>query len=326
MIEDRIRNCSICQDADKSAKFVQTPIEAVPLPEMPFEKVAIDIKGPMEENPIDCRYAIVLVDYKSKWPEVKFCRNVTSSTVIGFLEDVFSREGLPKMLVSDNGSQFISMEFEKYLQHHGIQHIKTSLYYPQSNGLVERFNRTLKNFMQTTRLSGRPVKESLPQFLLTYRTTPHASGEAPAWILHGRLPRTKATPPTKDDVKHRRRVRFSFDDVPFQEGEHVKLRHPRLRRILRGLRVEKVIGPKTVRLTNGQRWHIRFLAPDSSLKEGEEALAFDDNRDHPNHPSSTLLSPPRRPKNRHDDRRIVTPRPTSKRKKILRRDPDFEYY
>ncbi|XP_064464259.1 uncharacterized protein LOC135375498 [Ornithodoros turicata] len=96
-----------------------------------------------EKAPPDCRYAIVMVDYFSKWPEAKFCANVTASTILDFLRSVFAREGYPDNLVSDHGPQFISHQFEQFLRDRGIQHSFSSLYYPRANGLVERFNRVL---------------------------------------------------------------------------------------------------------------------------------------------------------------------------------------
>ncbi|KAJ8272305.1 hypothetical protein COCON_G00111640 [Conger conger] len=71
--------------------------------------------GPYLRAPLDCRYAITLVDYYSKWPVVAFTSEVTSATVIQFLFTVFSREGNPLELVTDNGSAFVSAEFKAFL-------------------------------------------------------------------------------------------------------------------------------------------------------------------------------------------------------------------
>ena len=60
-------------------------------------------------------FAITLIDYFSKWPEIAFISQVISTTVIKFLSTVFRREGNPQELISDNGSQFTSQEFETFL-------------------------------------------------------------------------------------------------------------------------------------------------------------------------------------------------------------------
>ncbi|KFD54723.1 hypothetical protein M513_04423, partial [Trichuris suis] len=70
--------------------------------------------------------------------------NATTKDVIQFLKEIFNREGLPREIVSENGVQFISNEFKQFLNDHAIRHCRTSLYYPQANGEVERFNRVLK--------------------------------------------------------------------------------------------------------------------------------------------------------------------------------------
>lgn len=87
---------------------------------------------------------------------------------------LFSGEGNPCELVLDNGSQFVSHEFSKFLQKRGIQRIKPSVYYTRSNGEVEIFNRVLKHCLQTATLQGQPWKPFTLQFLADYRSTPHA--------------------------------------------------------------------------------------------------------------------------------------------------------
>ena len=146
-VEAAIKACITCQSYDKSALTHTTPLQPVPYPEGTWEKVTIDVVGPFDKAPIDCRFAIRFIDYHSKWPELTFVPHVTSRTVIQFLSAVFSREGDPKELVSDNSSQFVSQEFDR-----GIVHSKSSVYYPSANGGIERFNRSLKDSLHTASL------------------------------------------------------------------------------------------------------------------------------------------------------------------------------
>ena len=191
-VEDLIKACLVCQFNDKSVKQTHAPLQPVKFPERPWEKVAIDIVGPFERATNDCRYAITLVDYNSKWPEVGFTSKVTTSNVIDFLKTVFSREGFPWEIVSDNGTQFVSEEFRIFLSERGIKHTLISLYYPESNGAVERFNGVLKNCIQNCIITGKQWKMSVREFLAAYRATPHATtGQSPAAALHGRELRTK---------------------------------------------------------------------------------------------------------------------------------------
>lgn len=191
-VEQYVSDCQICNSADKSAKSQQGPIEPTEYPPRPWVKVAVDIMGPFHSAPQDCRYAIVMVDYYSKWPEVMFTSCVTSQSVIGFLTSVFSREGLPEEIVTDNGPQFTSVEFETYLTTEGIKHIRSSLYFPQSNGQVERFNRVLKSFIQCALQEQRPLKRTVLDYVAIYRTIPHTATKlSPFYLLRGRQPRTR---------------------------------------------------------------------------------------------------------------------------------------
>ncbi|CAM5091596.1 unnamed protein product [Eretmochelys imbricata] len=190
--EALIKSCVICQMHDKTAVTCTPPLQPVPLPESAWEKVAIDLVGPFDIAPIDCCYAITLIDYFSKWPEVVFTSQISSATVIKFLSSVFSREGNPKELVSDNGSQFTSLEFETFLAQRNILHRRSSLYYPQANGEIERFNRSLNENLQTAKLEGRMWIPFTTDFLQAYRATQHATTQrSPAELLLGKQMNTK---------------------------------------------------------------------------------------------------------------------------------------
>ncbi|XP_037555211.1 uncharacterized protein K02A2.6-like [Dermacentor silvarum] len=191
-VEIAIHNCTVCQAADKSAKTAVTPLQPVPLPERPWQKVVIDIVGPTEKAPHDCRFAITLVGYFSKLPEVQFCSHLSTRTVTVFLLSVFSRGRYPDEIVCDNGPQFCSREFNQFLKDCAIRLSHSSLYYPQANGLVGRFNRVFKNLVQTALLVDRPLRPAVIEYIGIYRCTPHATtGVAPAMLLHRRLPRAR---------------------------------------------------------------------------------------------------------------------------------------
>lgn len=106
-------------------------------------KLGLDSVGPFHALDSSSKFALVLMDYYSKWPEIKFVREVIARTVVEFLSDVFLKEGFPEFLVTENVTQFVSSEVEKYLHTCGITHLKSSLFHPQTNGLVERMNRVL---------------------------------------------------------------------------------------------------------------------------------------------------------------------------------------
>ena len=90
------------------------------------------------------KYFLILVDALSNWPEVAFMSNPTTEGIIRFLRSVFSREGLPRTVVTDNGPQFTSDAFTKFCRQNGIDHVRTPPYHPSSNGEAERMVKTLK--------------------------------------------------------------------------------------------------------------------------------------------------------------------------------------
>ncbi|KAG0435307.1 hypothetical protein HPB47_018568 [Ixodes persulcatus] len=81
----------------------------------------MDILNPLHLTTASPKFVITLVDYHSMWPEVCFANAVTSQEVIDFLRGVFSREGYPEELVTDNGSKFKSRLFEDFLYERGIK-------------------------------------------------------------------------------------------------------------------------------------------------------------------------------------------------------------
>ena len=84
------------------------------------------------------------------------------------LRNVFAAYGLPEHLVSDNGPQFTSTEFQEFLQANGVKHIRTAPYHPASNGTVKRLIQTLKQAMKAGKQDGFTQQHQLENFLITY--------------------------------------------------------------------------------------------------------------------------------------------------------------
>lgn len=111
------------------------------------------------------------------------------------MKDLFLREGFPSTVISDNGVQFVSQGFESFLVQSGIEHSKSALYYPQTNGLVERMNRVLNNCVQWALAGKCNVQNAVRSMLWFYRTTPHSSTKvSPYELLRGRKPCSKVCP------------------------------------------------------------------------------------------------------------------------------------
>lgn len=166
------------------------PLQPVEWPDGPWKQWSIDIVGPLDVPFV--RYLITLADYYSKCPEVLGTNTISREDIIELLDLSLSCEGLPEVLVTDNGPQFVSQQFENYLKEKGIRHVLSSNYYPKYNGQIECLNSVLKVYIQVARLEGKDPAKSITEFLSSYRVTSHAvTGRSSAFLLHGRPPRSK---------------------------------------------------------------------------------------------------------------------------------------
>ena len=121
-------------------------------------------------------------------PEVCTLKHTTSSEIISCLCHSFSRFSLPRTLISNNSTQFVSHEFEAFLHHFEIHHTKSSNYFPSGNGCVECFYSTLKSRLQ--RLSYDFTVDlalALDKILFDIWKMPNAmTGETPFKLFFGR--------------------------------------------------------------------------------------------------------------------------------------------
>ena len=123
-----------------------------------------------------------LVDYHSRWPEIRLLDRLTSTAIIVRLKSIVATHGISDVVVSDNGPQFASTEFRKFTEECCFAHTTSSPRYPQANGEAERAVQTVKNLRKSTD----PYVA-----LLLYRATPLQNGFAPSELLMGRKLKTK---------------------------------------------------------------------------------------------------------------------------------------
>ena len=185
-----VRGCIQCQQADKSTPKPARMIER-PIVTQPFSDVAVDIVGPFPTAVGGYRFMLTCIDSASRWPEALPIRTTTSRVVTSCLESIFTRWGFPEELTSDNGSQFVSLTFKKWLRDKGIAHSRSTPYHPQGNGVVERLHRTLNAVVSKTVESKGNWAKVLPMALYFLRCTPSAStGVSPFLLTHGWEART----------------------------------------------------------------------------------------------------------------------------------------
>ncbi|UYV60396.1 K02A2.6-like [Cordylochernes scorpioides] len=182
-IEELARDCRICQE---SASMPPSTISEWTCPENPWHRLHLDLAGPLMG-----RMFMVLVDAYTKWLEIVIIKDITSRTIIGHLREIFARFGLPELLVTDNGRQFVSSEFEEFTTINGIRHTKTSPYNPSTNGLAERYVHEFKNSLRKNQ-GKNSIEINLQRFLFTHRAFPQTVlKESPAELLMKRSLRSR---------------------------------------------------------------------------------------------------------------------------------------
>ena len=111
----------------------------------PFQRIAMDLVGPLPRSRSGNKYILVICDYATRYPEAIPLRSIDAEHIAEELIKVFSRVGVPREILTDQGSNFTSQLLAEVYRLLHIQPIKTSPYHPQTDGLVERFNQTLKS-------------------------------------------------------------------------------------------------------------------------------------------------------------------------------------
>ncbi|GFQ75858.1 transposon Tf2-9 polyprotein [Trichonephila clavata] len=196
---------------------------------MPWERIHVDFAGPIFEHMF-----FLIVDAHSKWLEVYPMKTTTTKKTIECLRDSFARFGLPRVLVSDNGSQFASYEFQRFMQRNGVKHKTSDPFKPSSNGQAERYVATLKQSLRAMHkiyIYEGTIQQKLSTFLMQYRKAPNATTtHSPAILFLKRDIRTRIDlllPELKTKIQDKlRRDNFEFRDRKFDAGDRVAQRFP----------------------------------------------------------------------------------------------------
>ena len=185
-VREYCRTCERCQLTGGRNRKV--PMIPLPIVGKPFQRIAMDVVGPLPRTQKGNRFILVLSDYATRYPEAIPLRSVTAAKVAEALIDVFARHGIPDEVLTDQGANFTSTLLGELYSLIGIKAIRTSPYHPQTDGLVERFNKTLKSMLRKV-LEGekRNWDKMLPYVLFAYREVPQATvGFSPFELLYGR--------------------------------------------------------------------------------------------------------------------------------------------
>ncbi|KAL5552400.1 hypothetical protein UlMin_024423 [Ulmus minor] len=181
------------QKCDKCQRFStiphQPPEELTPVSSpWPFAKWGIDLIGPLPTARGQLKYAVVAIDYYTKWVEAEALAKITEQNVTNFIwKHIICRFGIPRELVSDHGTQFENERLRSTCRNLGITKIFSSPAHPKSNGQVEAVNKTIKYTLKKKleKSKGAWVDE-LPLVLWSYRTSFRTTtGETPFSLAYG---------------------------------------------------------------------------------------------------------------------------------------------
>jgi len=163
------RECVRCQLA-KTQRHVHLRPDKIPVPARRFAHVHIDLVGPLPQSR-GCRYVLTIMDRSTRWPEAVPIAGISARECAeAFLVHWVARFGVPSTLTSDRGPQFTSAVWRALCQLLHVDHVLTTAFHPQSNGLLERFHRQLKSALRATSAAVDWVAR-LPLIMLFLRAT-----------------------------------------------------------------------------------------------------------------------------------------------------------
>ncbi|GFV47000.1 hypothetical protein TNCV_3033971 [Trichonephila clavipes] len=188
-IAEFVQTCKGCQLRKPGKIGDRAPITPIVRPELPFEIVNIDVIGPIQPpSGRGHKYVLCMMDQHTRWPEAVPLRSLTAKNACDSLLQIFSRTGIPSIIASDQGTNFkwaLTQEFAKRI---GSSPRFSCPGYPASNGLVERWNKVLKDMIHhVIREDPRSWDRQLPFLLFAYREVPNTTtGVSPFRLLYGR--------------------------------------------------------------------------------------------------------------------------------------------
>ncbi|KAL1272916.1 hypothetical protein QQF64_028778 [Cirrhinus molitorella] len=191
-VEDFCRRCDECTARKGPPGRSLAPLQQFPVGG-PMQRVGVDILGPFPRSERGNRFVLTAMDYFTKWPEAYALPDQEAETVVDALVDgMFCRFGVAESIHSDQGRNFESRVFSVMCDKLGIHKTRTTPLHPQSDGLVERFNRTLAEQLAiVTAKHQRDWDMHLPFILMACRSAVQDSTSCtPALLMLGREIRT----------------------------------------------------------------------------------------------------------------------------------------
>ncbi len=183
-----IQNCNMCQRVNRKLPGEDPPLHPVAVPKVVWSQVGMDLIGPLPTTPRGNSYICGLTCYLSKWPKAVPMPRKSAADVASVLFSKICQLGAMDTLITDQGREFINELNDNLCERFKIDHRIASPYHPQSNGLQERMNQTIKNSILKL------VEDYLEDWdlflegiLFDYRTSVQASTKiSPFEVMYGR--------------------------------------------------------------------------------------------------------------------------------------------
>ena len=244
MVQDVSNLCS----KKESLSQEQSPASECDSKVYPLQLVAVDIVGPLTPSKTENTYILVASDYFTRWVEAYAIPNQEAVTVANKLVDeFFCRFSVPEQLHSDQGRQFEANVMQEVCRLLQIDKTRTTPYHPQSDGLVERFNRTMLAMLAST-VEEDPSnwEQHLRKVCMAYNTSVQPSTVyTPFYLMFGRLARlpvdimygnrTRATSSVCKDIK-RYTGKCSYEGPKTHAGNSHEIRRTVQQKSARGWR------------------------------------------------------------------------------------------
>lgn len=188
-VQSFVQSCPDCQRHKRPPQSPTGLLQPLPCPERPFQRVGIDLIGPLHASASGNRWILVASDHLTRYAETCALPNATADHIAHFfLTNILLRHGAPQTLLSDRGRVFLSTLVQELLQACNVIHRTTPAYHPQTNGLTEKLNRTLVDMLAMyTDLHQTNWDKVLPFITFAYNTSTHTTtGFSPFFLLFGR--------------------------------------------------------------------------------------------------------------------------------------------
>ncbi|XP_058448788.1 uncharacterized protein LOC131428762 [Malaya genurostris] len=182
-----IQKCTTCKEVKASSAPTAPEMGKIKLATHPWQIISVDFIGPLPRSRRGNQHLLVVCDYFSKWVMLQPMKSVSSVPMCNALRDQwFLKNSVPEVIITDNGSSFISKDFKGLLDRFGVTHWLNSRYHSQSNP-VERVNRTINAAIRTyVREDQRLWDTRIPEIEMVLNTSVHAStGFTPFFITLG---------------------------------------------------------------------------------------------------------------------------------------------